>query len=60
MKELMKIGKGKRTYVLSLVAIILAGSRTLGYIDETTYETLVTYLLPAGLISMRMAISKKK
>lgn len=51
--------KGYRTYIAFAITIILAGLRTQGYIDETTFKLLETVFAGLGLIALRAGINNQ-
>ena len=59
MKETINFLKGKKTFIVSGVIIVIAGLNKLGYIDEATYQFIITLLAGAGLTTLRMGQMKK-
>ena len=47
---------GKRTYIVAVVLFVAGGLRSIGYLDEGTYQTLFNFLVPAGLVTLRMGM----
>lgn len=45
--------KGKKTYILAIGAALTVLAYQLNYIDVTTANTILAYMLPAGLITLK-------
>lgn len=45
--------KGKRTYFCALAIGLITVLKTLGYVDETTYTTLLSLFGAGGLAALR-------
>ena len=56
----LKLLKGYRTYIIAAALFVLGGLRALGYVDEATYQTAFSLLVPAGLATLRAGIGKEK
>ena len=52
----MKFFDGKKTYIAAALFIVLAGLKALGYVDESTYQTLLAVAGGLGLYGLRKAI----
>jgi len=48
--------KGKKTYIVAFLMIILSGLKAEGYITASMYNTIVGFLGGLGLITLRMAV----
>ena len=48
--------KGKKTYILAVVALITIAGNLLGYIDADTANVLLTVFGFGGLITLRSAL----
>lgn len=59
-KKQMEYLEGKKTYIVAILLGLATAAKSLGYIDEATFQTLVTMLGSAGLVTMRMAVDPKK
>ena len=51
---------GYKTYLSILIAVVLVGLRSLDYIDESSFEILLTLAGALGLYGVRKAIDRKK
>ena len=56
MDRLKNFGSGYRTYVLMAVLFVAGGLKSLGYIDQGTYDALFAFLVPMGITTLRMAV----
>lgn len=50
--------QGYKTYIIAALIAILAGLKAMGYIDETTYQTLIALLGAGGLTTVAARISR--
>lgn len=50
--------KGKKSYIIGFLMILVGGLRQQNYIDESTFRLLETFLLGGGIMSLRAGISK--
>jgi hypothetical protein len=48
---------GHKTYIIAALIAVLAAVKYLGYVDEATFQALVTLLAGGGLTTMRLAVS---
>lgn len=51
---------GYKTYFIAFVLFCAGGAMSLGYLDKHTYDAIVAFLLPAGMATMRAAISNPR
>ena len=49
--------KGKKTYIISVLLVVVTSAKTLGFIDENLYMALIALLNAGGLASLRSSIS---
>ena len=56
MTKLLNWGSGYRTYIIAALMFLTGGVRGLGYIDESTYMSVMSVLGPTGLLTLRMGI----
>ena len=47
---------GYKTYLVAALAGLLTAAKTLGYIDEQMYQTILGFLASVGLATLRNAI----
>lgn len=47
---------GKKTYILMAVLFICGGLKAVGYMDDKTYMDIYSFLVPAGLVALRMGV----
>jgi hypothetical protein len=52
----MNFLKGYKTYIVAALAVILAGLKALGYIDDTSYQTILAILGGLGLGFLRAGV----
>ena len=52
--------EGKKTYIVAGIVFILGGLKALGLVDEGIYSALIAFLLPVGLVTLRMGLPSKK
>ena len=50
--------KGKKTYLIGIAMVILAGLKAQGYIGEDAYKIVEGLLLGGGLMALRAGVSK--
>jgi copper homeostasis protein CutC len=58
MKTISKLLAGKKTFLAAALMVVLAGLKATGYIDDQTYQILITVAGALGLTFLRMGISK--
>ena len=52
----MNTFRGNGTYLVAVVLFILGGLKTLGYVDEGTYNVAFSFLVPTGIFTLRRAL----
>lgn len=55
--NLIESMRGKRTYIVALITILVVGLKAAGYLTEADYEVLVGALTGLGLVTLRSAIA---
>lgn len=58
MGKILAFLSGKKTYLLSAGALILAGLLQFGVITEEAYRQIVIILAPLGFVTLRAAVNK--
>jgi len=58
MSKLIAFLKGKKSYAIAIVGIIVGGLYAQGYIDQKQFETIAAILGGLGLMTARAAIKK--
>ncbi len=53
----MEFLKGKKTYIVGAVSLVLAGLNIFHVIQPDTYEQLLGFLLPFGVFAVRSAMT---
>ena len=59
MKNLFEWLKGKKTFLVAALMVILSGLLAQGYIDEATYKLIMGILTGLGLVTLRLGMMKK-
>ncbi len=49
---------GKKSYITAVLLVVLSGMLSQGYLDQKSYEVIVTLLGAFGLLSVKSAINK--
>jgi len=57
-KEIKKMLKGYKTYIIAALISVLAGLHAMGYIDEATYQTLLALLAAGGAATVSQKINR--
>ena len=52
----MNFLKGNGTYLVAVVLFVLGGLKALGYVDEGIYNAAFSFLVPAGIFTLRRAL----
>lgn len=52
----MNFLKGYKTYIIAILMIILSGVKAQGYIDDQTYQIILTLLSGLGLAALRAGV----
>lgn len=56
MQKVFDFLKGKKTYILSALSLVLAALLQFGVIEQESYTTVMTLLTPLGLATLRAAV----
>lgn len=56
MKGLLNALKGKKTYLVALIAAVVVALHSVGYIDSDIANTLLSFLGLSGLVTLRASI----
>jgi hypothetical protein len=56
-KEIMAWLKGYKTYIIATLTALLTLAHSLGYVDTTTYQTLLALLAASGLTTVAAKIN---
>lgn len=51
--------RGKKTFFVAVLMVILAGLKAEGYLSEETYQVLMGILGALGIASLRLGMMKK-
>ena len=57
-KNIWKRFDSKKTYILSVAALVLAALLQFNMIDQATYENILKLLAPLGFIALRAGVKK--
>lgn len=58
MKKLFEALKGKKTYLIGALSLILAGLHEFKIIEPSTYDSWMYILAPLGVMAFRAAVGK--
>ena len=58
MNRLLKLDflSGKKTYILMAILFVAGGLKALGLLDEATYNMIFSFLVPAGIVTLRKSM----
>ena len=58
MSKIIAFLSGKKSYIIALVGAVVVFLNQIGYLDPDLTNQVILYLFPAGLITLRQAVSK--
>lgn len=59
MKKALDFLKGKKTYIISAVALTLAGLMQFGVISHDQYNAIIGFLAPVGVFTLRAGMKNE-
>lgn len=59
MTKIIEFLKGKKTFIVAIIMVIVSGLKAQGYIDDATYGVILGFLGALGLTALRLGINGK-